>query len=609
MIRLQEWIHKFEVGEGTRTVRFVLAILALLALTAVYDLREYRNFSTAEAMDAAQLARNIAEGQGYTTLFVRPLSLSLVEQHQIRRHQRTNDFALLKSGHPDLANPPLYPVILAALMRALPFDYQITEQNITHGSVLFRYQPEMLICFFNQALFLAVIFQVFLLARRLFDASVAWISALVLAGSDLFWRFSVSGLSTLLTVVIFLGLIWCLVSMERAGRESQRGGAWFAAMAWLAGALVGLVALTRYSFAWLILPVLAFFAMHFGKRRIVLCPVALLALVVVLAPWLARNYYWSETFFGTCGYAVMQDTPTFPADQLERSLKPGVVDFTLGDYGRKLVVNVSGIIQNELPKLGGSWVTSFFLVGLLVPFVSTALGRLRIFLLLSLAVLTVVQALGRTHLSADSPEINSENQLILLTPLIFIYGAGMYSLLLDQLNLPFPQLRHLATGAFVGVACAPLIFTLLPPQEYPLAYPPYYPPWIQQFGRWMDEKELVMSDMPWAMAWYGKRQSVWTTLNVQDRKGRNDFFAVNDLQKPIHGLYLTTLTMDARFYSQMLRGQDWAWGKFVMDSLVTTNGLPVGFPLKYSPTGPFVSNGHLFLTDWPRWKGHSERTR
>ena len=59
--------------------------------------------------------------------------------------------------------------------------------------------------------------------------------------------------------------------------ESQRGGAWFAAMAWLAGALVGLVALTRYSFAWLILPVLAFFAMHFGKRRILLCPVALLA--------------------------------------------------------------------------------------------------------------------------------------------------------------------------------------------------------------------------------------------------------------------------------------------------------------------------------------------
>src|SRR2546429_2067228 len=149
------------------------------------------------------------------------------------------------------------------------------------------------------------------------------------------------------------------------------------------------------------------------------------------------------------------------------------------------------------------------------------------FLVISLLVLTVVQALGRTHLSSDSPEINSENLLVLLAPLVIMYGAGMYSLLLDQLNLPFPQLRHGATVVLVLLACAPLIFTLLPPAEFPAAYPPYFPPWIQQFGRWMDEKELVMSDMPWAMAWYGKRQSVWTTLNVQDRKGQDDFFAIN----------------------------------------------------------------------------------
>ena len=61
MIRLQEWIYKFEVGEGTRVIRLLLAVLALLALAAIYDLREFKNFSTAEAMDSAQLARNIAE--------------------------------------------------------------------------------------------------------------------------------------------------------------------------------------------------------------------------------------------------------------------------------------------------------------------------------------------------------------------------------------------------------------------------------------------------------------------------------------------------------------------------------------------------------------------
>ncbi len=207
---------------------------------------------------------------------------------------------------------------------------------------------------------------------------------------------------------------------------------------------------------------------------------------------------------------------------------------------------------------------------------------MRIFLLLCLVVLTGAQALGRTHLTADSPEVNSENLLVLLAPLVCLYGAGTYWLLLEHLNLPFPQLRHLVTGVFVLLFCAPLVFRLLPPPESPLAYPPYYPPWVQQFGRWMNEEELVMSDMPWAIAWYGKRQSVWTTLNVRDMKGHDDFFAIHESR---------------------------TWGKFVVDSLMTTNDLPAGFPLRCSPNGPFLSEGHFFLTDWPRWKTASEQTR
>jgi len=397
--------------------------------------------------------------------------------------------------------------------------------------------------------------------------------------------------------------------MEEDSRQARRRGAWFAAMAWLAGALVGLGALTRYSFGWLILPVLVFFAFHFGQRRVVLCLAAMVAFAGVLAPWLARNYQCSGTLFGSAGYSVVEDTPPLPMDRLERSLQPDLREVGWEDCFRKLLVNAGGMFQNELPKLGGSWLSAFFLIGLLVPFVSKTLGRLRIFLLLCLVVLTGVQALGRTHLTADSPEVNSENLLVLLAPLVFLYGAGTYWLLLEHLNLPFPQLRQVVTGVFVLLFCAPLVFRLLRPPESPLAYPPYYPPWVQQFGRWMDEKELVMSDVPWAIAWYGKRQSVWTTLNVRDMKGHDDFFAIHESRKPIHALYLTTRTTDGRFYSQMLSGPEWAWGKFVVDSLMTTNDLPAGFPLRCSPNGPFLSEGHFFLTDWPRWKTASEQTR
>src|SRR2546422_6101928 len=151
MVRIQEWIYKLEVGEGTRLIRLLLAILALLALAALYDLREYKNFSTTEAMDSAQLARNIAEGKGFTTLFIRPLSIHLVEQRQIGVAQRTNDFALLKSGHPDLANPPVYPTLLAGLMKMLPFRWDIKA-----GGPFARHQPERVIGLWDQApLFLA----------------------------------------------------------------------------------------------------------------------------------------------------------------------------------------------------------------------------------------------------------------------------------------------------------------------------------------------------------------------------------------------------------------------------------------------------------------------
>ena len=602
MVRIQEWIYKLEVGEGTRLVPLILGMLALLSLAALYDFREYKNFSTAEAMDSAQLARNIAEGKGFTTLFIRPLSIHLVEQRQIEIAQRTNDFSLLKSGHPDLANPPVYPTLLAGLMKVLPFRWDIKA-----GVPFARYQPEVLIALWNQALFIMAIVLVFRLASRLFDAYVAWVSALVLAGTDLFWRYSVSGLSTILLVVIFLGLFWCLVVMEHASRERQRSGSWWVMMAGMTGAIVGVGTLTRYSFGWLIVPVLVFWGIYFGQRRAKLCLVGFVSFAAVVTPWIARNYHVSGTLFGTAGYAVFQNA--LSGDRLERSLIPILGESWLHDGLQKLLLNVGGMLQNELPKLGGSVSTVFFLVGLMVPFVNVGLGRMRIFLLGSLAVLILVQALGQTHLFTDSPEINSENLLVLPAPLIFMYGAGMYSLLLERLELPFAQLRHLVTGMLLFAASAPLIFLLLPPREFPLAYPPYWPPWIQQFTRWMTEKELVMSDMPWATAWYGRRQSVWTTMNVQDPKNHDDFYTINDSKKPVRALYLTPLSMDARFFSQMLKGQDWAWGKFVVDSLVLTNGLPPGFPLKHSPVGPYLDSGHVFLTDWPRWKAEARSER
>ena len=106
----------------------------------------------------------------------------------------------------------------------------------------------------------------------------------------------------------------------------------------------------------------------------------------------------------------------------------------------KLNTNLRQIITSELPKLGGSWVTAFFLVGLLLGFRNPAIARLRYFLLGCGLVLVFAQALGRTQLSEDSPEINSENLLVLLAPLVLVYGVSLFFLLLDQIHSAVPAI-------------------------------------------------------------------------------------------------------------------------------------------------------------------------
>src|SRR5437773_1496027 len=101
---LQDFIHKIEEGSWSPYVSRVLFGTLILTLMVLYDFRAYRNFSNPEAMDAAQLARRIAEGKGYTTDFVRPLSIFLLQSRNDERRV-SSVAARLSRNHPDLANP------------------------------------------------------------------------------------------------------------------------------------------------------------------------------------------------------------------------------------------------------------------------------------------------------------------------------------------------------------------------------------------------------------------------------------------------------------------------------------------------------------------------
>ncbi len=620
---LQDFIHKLEVGGGMRYLRMVAAILGLLGVVVLYNWRTFRNEYTQEAMDFSQVARSVSGGQGYTTRLIRPFSVYLITERNkfVGRKPETNkvaDLGMVRGDHPDIANPPLYPVALAGWMKLMPFRYPVDEKRpfwstpknrMTDqgGRQFWRYQPDFLIGVFNQTLFLATVVLLFFLARRLFDSGVAWVSTILLLGNELLWRFALSGLSTTLLLLIFVGLFWCVTMLEREIREPQWKAGGANGLALLAGLLVGLGSLTRYSFGFLIIPLLTFVIIIGGQRRFLFSVLIFAAFSVVVLPWMWRNYQLSGFPFGTTTFAIFEGA-SYSEYHLQRSMAPDIHLSLLSAFWQKLLPNLRLILQNDLPKLGGSWICAFFLVGLLIGFRQQPLRRLRYFLLMCLLTVCVVQALGRTQITEDYPDINTENLLVLLFPLVSIYAVSLFFILLDQLAPTILSLRYLVIGAFAVLVCLPMILVFLPPKTIPVVYPPFYPPVIQKLASWVKPTELTMSDIPAAMAWYGRRKCVWVTLRAMpDRKDpdwQEGFVAFSDWQVPVVLLYLSPVTMDSRFLSQWLRSGEKGWGSFILESMLRKE-TPPSFPLRKAPAGWLPEQ--FVLTDWERWAPAARR--
>jgi hypothetical protein len=334
-------------------------------------------------------------------------------------------------------------------------------------------------------------------------------------------------------------------------------------------------------------------------------------------------------------------TSQFPEDQLERSLHPDFRQMFTSEYWQKFWPNTQEMIQKDLPRFGGSWVAALFLVGLLVPFRNPTLGRLRIFLVMCLAILFVAQALGRTGLNTESPELSSDNLLVVLAPLAFIFGVGLLFILLES---TVPAMRNIILAAVFACAWLPLILIFFNPPVMS-----YWPPYIQGKMNQMEKGDLVMTDVPWAVAWYGHQPSIWLSLKHREaskERVKEDFYAVSEQFRPVAALYLTSKSLktmdlnsvvrwpqeegdDADWQGVMallaslaerykepanneelqklrkmvqlvekhwIRGDDESWASFLLGIYINRE-VPTGFPLRRAPLGLVPE---IFLTESER---------
>jgi len=600
----QDIIHKFELGAGRRLLKTTVGV--------------------------------IAEGKGFATDFVRPFSLYL-----LKRNVSTNSFATQVDKTPDLSNPPAYPLVLAGLLKIMPFAYPDVRKERSFAT----YAPELWIAGFNQLLVLVCAGLVFVLARRLFDEPVAWISAAVFVATESFWRYSVSGLPVLWLTFLMLLVFVLLARLDtnlRNANASNRSGL---ALTLILGLLAGVAGLTRYALLLLIVPLVIYLVTLPSPQRVALALLACTGFLALVIPWLVRNYSLSGTLFGTAGYVALEDTPQFPGDSLFRSLSPDFSNVIAGHIGRKVLVNLREVIS-QIPRLAGSWVPLLFLAGLLVPFRNVVTARLRILLIGMLAILLFAEVAVAPTSKPSADGLNTREYLAIAAPVVFIFAVSLLFSLLDQFS--GWAARYTVLAVFFVLAAAPLILRFCAPPASPLAYPPYYPPSIQSKADYLTSNDWMMADIPWAVAWYGNRRSVWLTVThgAADRNSSDDFYSIHRL-KPLRALYLTPQTLKSldiaaisrwrqtegldrdweafqarvkamaaaldpagqnqpaldplrELYSlaekHWVRGTGMDWESFVL-GIIVTREVPTGFPLRMAPEGLVPE---VFLTDSER---------
>lgn len=560
--RVQDLIYNVDSGMSSQVIKVALYISMVMIIMIIYWVSEFWGLKEPEAMDQAQVARQLMTDGSFSTKNIRPGVIWKLEQHGV--DPRT---AMLK--HPDIIHPPVYPWILSKLFR-------FVEGAFEPGQKVRTYPPEQwaIVPFGNLCTILTGLL-IYLIARRFFEGRIAVIAATLFFVSDRVWAHSISGLNLpLATLLATLSVYLALLTCDRLNNSlTMRGWIVHALLTALACALAFL---TRYAAGWIIVAAVITIAWLAPERG---WKVALLVLglsIAIVSPWFLRNLQVSGSPFGFTPYlALNSDSPAYP-QSFERQVSPSTANAGK-DLKIKWTANLARHYHTALPSSGSGILAALFITTFFFRFGRDQVHVLRFGLLAAMIGMFLTSALfGESSMRAFA----------IFWPFIILYGLSFFYLLIDRLQIAIPVLRSMLVALLVTLTALPLIFTLMPPRAgYP--YPPYFPSYISMVTTMMNQDELLATDMPWATAWYGDRSSLLIPATLEE------FYKINDIQKRISGIYFTTLTRDLPYVSGMVTGPFSSWYPIFREMI------PIDFPL----TEAFFISGRdqLFLTDRPRW--------
>jgi Dolichyl-phosphate-mannose-protein mannosyltransferase len=564
-VNVQSFIHSLEQGKMAAFFRLVLSLVAVIGLALAYLLIQFGGLSSPTGMDQAQIAREIAKGNGFSTEFIRPLQAHLLKQNQV------------PAGHiPDLYHAPLNPLVNAGVFYLLR---GLLDHRVSGGEPV--YWGDRLIAGVSVLFFVLALFVTFRVARLLFDARIAWLATGSALVADQFWQFSLSGLPQMLLLFLLSCSLWCLARATIAWAEDRNPYRWLVFL----GFFLGAMALCHPITLWISAGILVFCGARFRPRPLGALVPGLICLAL-FSIWIIRDFQVSKTPFGISPFALLDHVVHTESGWMRQS-DPDLSGVTPQIFRGRIMGNFTEQLGSFYLFLGGIAVVPFFFPALFHPFKRPETNTFKWLLLLMLLGAFTGSVLAGTNGQAIGP-----NQiLILLGPALAIYGFAVVLVYFYRLGHELRLYRYVVYTAAFLVTALPAVFGFLTFGPH-FQFPPYAPGLMQAIAKWTAPNEIVASDMPWAVAWYGDRESVWLPWTRKDFYDYHDF---ESLGAPVVCLYLTPVSRDGKFLSDLQQGEYKDWGTLIMGLASGIND----FPLK-SVIG-LANNQCLLFMDRPRW--------
>ena len=579
--QIQSLIHKLEEGGWAKWIRRAVLAAAVAYVVNLWMFHDsgFKGLNHERSIEQAQISREIARGNGFSTKMIRPLALWQFQKG-------TGVFPI--ENTPDTYHAPLNPFINSFFLRLTKDSWAMTTKETAYPS-------DKVLAAVQLFFFLAAMLVNYFTAWRLFDQKLATFVVTILLVCERFWDFSMSGLPQMLMLLLFSGVAYTMVRAVEA-RVAGRSSLWWAMST---GVLFGLLALTHAITLWIFAGALLFALIYFLPRG--RDAAVMLAIVAVMyAPWMVRNAKVCGNPLGISWYSGLTE-----------------IKGTEGDIMRALEIKSDGmspplfrlkiqgqIIQQfgEMYKLLGSVLVApvFFLTMLhLFKRPETAAFRWCVLLMWLSAVLGMA-VFGIGNETVPNNTLQSNDLHILFVPLLTAYGFAFVLMMWARLEIRVRLVQLAFMSTLYIVSSLPFIQNLVVLEQPPagrVQWPPYVPPFIAILNTWTNPNEIIASDMPWAVAWYADRKSLWVPKTVADFVKLNDY---ESLGNHLIGLYLTPVTGDRGFMRDIVKGEYREWHPFILRQVNVKD-----FPLRAVTAMP-IDNECVFYSDRDRWSSREE---